>query len=66
MMDVLRRERDAAVGPDPIWDGEPECDVWWGAKGIDALIWADPTPDAEQSVDTSTEAAALVLVGDAR
>lgn len=22
--------------------GEP--DVWWGEDGIDALIWADPTP----------------------
>lgn len=22
----------------------PEPDVWWGADGIDVLLWADPPP----------------------
>jgi len=28
----------------PSWDGSLEPDVWWSEAGIDALIWADPTP----------------------
>lgn len=52
--------------PSPVWDDEPTPDVWWGANGIDAPLWADPRPYAGQSVDASTEAAVTVLAGDAR
>ena len=32
--------------PSGIWgnDSSPQPEVWWGANGIDALIWADPRP----------------------
>lgn len=50
-----------------VWDDEPEPpDVWWGECGIDAGIWADPRPYAEQPVAASTEAAAPLLAGDPR
>jgi hypothetical protein len=34
-----------------VWDYQPAPDVWWGADGIDALVWADGTPYAEPSGD---------------
>ncbi len=35
-----------------------EPDVWWGEDGIDAMIWADPTPYREPS-ETQTESVAV-------
>jgi hypothetical protein len=32
------------IDASPILKAEP--DVWWGEPGIDALLWADPTPYA--------------------
>jgi hypothetical protein len=36
------------------WDYQPAPDVWWGADGIDALIWADGLPYAELVNDQPT------------
>jgi hypothetical protein len=33
-----------------------EPDTWWGAAGIDILIWADDPPYAEPAGDESTPA----------
>lgn len=41
-----------------------EPDVWWGEHGIDALIWADARPYAEQPVATSTAVPASLLTDD--
>lgn len=48
-----------------IWEDEPVADVWWGASGIDALIWADPIPYGEPA-DASVEAAEPLMAGDPR
>ena len=53
------------LGQHPVWDGEPEPDVWWGPDGIDALIWADP-PYTVPALDVLAGAVAPLLAGDPR
>jgi hypothetical protein len=48
----------------PIWEDKAIPDVWWGADGIDALIWADPIPYADPAADVSARDSAPLLAGD--
>lgn len=47
--------------PDPVWTDEPTPDVWWGADGIEALIWADPMPYEPPSGKPSNDTASLAV-----
>ncbi len=40
----------------PARDEAPTPDVWWGAEGIDSLIWADPRPYDWPALGASTSA----------
>ena len=50
----MKYAQSVASSHDPIWNGSPEPDVWWGEGGIDALIWPKPMPCAHPAASPTT------------